>query len=135
MSTNPPSGTKTPRTDEAMALHGQSDDTLIGHEVWMIEHARALEIELAEALTSRDIFKKGFEASTQAIMAQGALLATAQRELAEAQKDRDMYKNSFEGAQRLVAEARHEIEVLRQYGNKDCTAMADAALAGRGPLP
>jgi hypothetical protein len=27
------------------------------------------------------------------------------------------------------ARLRHEIEVLRQYGNKDCTAMADAALA------
>jgi hypothetical protein len=27
-----------------------------------------------------------------------------------------------------LAEAKREIEVLRQYGNKDCTAMADAAL-------
>ena len=31
-------------------------------------------------------------------------------------------------AQRQLAEARAEIKVLRLYGNKDCTGMADAAL-------
>ena len=30
-----------------------------------------------------------------------------------------------------LAEAKREIEVLRQYGNKDCTAMADAALEAK----
>ena len=32
--------------------------------------------------------------------------------------------------ERKLREAEREVSVLRQYGNKDCTAMADAALKG-----
>ena len=28
-----------------------------------------------------------------------------------------------------ITELKHEIEILRQYGNKDCTAMADEVIA------
>ena len=42
-------------------------------------------------------------------------------------------RNEAERAERAeleLAAARKEIEVLRWWGNKDCTAMADAALKG-----
>jgi hypothetical protein len=34
----------------------------------------------------------------------------------------------IEGLQQRVRELEREVEFLRRYGNKDCTAMADAAL-------
>ena len=38
--------------------------------------------------------------------------------------------------ERQLAEATREIDILRRYGNKDCTAMADEELASiRQPLP
>ncbi len=44
----------------------------------------------------------------------------------------------LEGMEREMERLRLEVEVLRIYGNKDCTAMADAALeqkqaTGKGP--
>lgn len=38
---------------------------------------------------------------------------------------------ALELADRQIGELRQEVEVLRLYGNKDCTAMADAELRRR----
>jgi hypothetical protein len=51
-------------------------------------------------------------------------------------KLRKLLQTAEEEAQKLRAEnerLQQEVEILRRYGNKDCTAMADEALAGGRP--
>ena len=62
-----------------------------------------------------------------------------ERELAEREKHRQQYVRQSEAdadeCEALRADAERlmeEIYFLRQYGNKDCTAMADAARAAKG---
>ena len=45
------------------------------------------------------------------------------------QHERDELKAQVEGLTGKLEVAEHEIDILRIYGNKDCTAMADEALA------
>lgn len=53
-------------------------------------------------------------------------------------REREDYNGKHQGACLEIERLRLEVEVLRDYGNKDCTAMADAALeqkrtTGKGP--
>ena len=44
------------------------------------------------------------------------------------QSDAQKVSNSVTYFVERIAELEREVRILRQYGNKDCTAMADAAL-------
>lgn len=50
------------------------------------------------------------------------------RQIAELKLDVSFYKDAFNELQVVVNEQAEEIKILRQWGNKDCTAMADEEL-------
>jgi hypothetical protein len=72
-----------------------------------LDFARQLERELAES--KRDAWRRLENANSQ-------------QRVAIKMQDR------AEQAEAALAEAKREIDYLRRYGNKDCTAMADAAM-------
>ncbi len=61
--------------------------------------------------------------------------ATKERDEAREKVERlfDKMRDWTDKSDAEIRQLRHEVEVLRQYGNKDCTAMADAAIKSRGP--
>lgn len=43
--------------------------------------------------------------------------------------ERELYEEEIASREKRIAELEFEVVVLRMYGNKDCTAMADEQLA------
>ena len=63
-----------------------------------------------------------------ALMRAGAQITALQAEGDELRRLLDAWKHEASADLVVIAALRKEVRYLRQYGNKDCTAMADDAM-------
>lgn len=130
--------TPTPRTDKALWKNeGCGPDELCD-----AEHAKELETELAAALEREKALREALEKAEQAMSTcmdhcysdgmvhhqsfHTSAIGTAILESRQALALCTEGKTNTHAEQ--VEALQQEIEILRQYGNKDCTAMADERL-------
>jgi hypothetical protein len=119
----------TPRTDRA-AVPGEcvkvGDPTVRGG--YYIEGQEMVPASLARAL-ERDLAERTAELMAAIHHLPGEALCG---DLQRAKREYQAWRDRVTGDGGEIARLRREIEVLRHYGNKDCTQMADEALEAEG---